>query len=458
MDSTHVRRSPPRHSKHSLLIIDDAGVRRRGFAEAEKILKKLDRLEAKLARFAECDQRLFQDWLDQTFCEQKNLIDEKRQEYHDLAQLHNWIMAEAKMHELSLHEAYRRVRDEKLRYEKGSETDRQRIQCERQKRDDFIETEVHREQAEAEKLQREFEQSFSGFDKAFRSSFKDGDELDTFRALTDEKLNELCRDVDVAFSLLFEILELARSPDDFALLLRVWNQTPRQIQMEFSQEFSASNGYPFARVLKEIERTLKNEGQGPHAGHFGDEPDENEDDHRSRGRTNREPREGAWLESDTSGEFGEKIKIIYRKIVRRLHPDLQGKTSAGRLSVWQQKLWDRAQSAHRSKDLKDLERIYRLVLLRQHELNEFTVSELIESRSWLEAELKNLESEAKALKRQPAWGFSTRKNLAPLITKIKKMFTNDLQLIEDEIADLKVQHDFLDLFSRSERSHRRRGR
>ena len=49
---------------------------------------------------------------------------------------------------------------------------------------------------------------------------------------------------------------------------------------------------------------------------------------------------------------GETVKLIYRQLVRKLHPDLQ--EGEKQQTIWQKKIWMRAQLAYQSKDLSKI--------------------------------------------------------------------------------------------------------
>ena len=128
----------------SLVVIDDRSLRKAAFTKAEKLLKKLERLEGNLKTFHDTDQRLFQDWYELTFREDRKNIESLHDQYRELCRIHNWIIAIARQRDLSMPEAYAVFRDEDELYKTGSPEDKRRIAEERKRRDEFILSEVEK--------------------------------------------------------------------------------------------------------------------------------------------------------------------------------------------------------------------------------------------------------------------------------------------------------------------------
>jgi hypothetical protein len=87
--------------KH-LLVIDDQRICKVAFSEAEKLIKKMDRLEQDLESFHVQDQRLFSSWFDLTFRKEQQQIVERHEEHRALAKFHNWMIAIAQQLDISL--------------------------------------------------------------------------------------------------------------------------------------------------------------------------------------------------------------------------------------------------------------------------------------------------------------------------------------------------------------------
>ena len=421
-----------------LLIIDDQLIRKNAFAQADKLIKKLDRLEADLESFRERDQRLFSSWYDLTFRKEQQNILEHEDECRDLARLHNWMIALAEMHYISMPRAYAILQREEELYETGSEKERSEIDALRLKRDEFIRQKIAEEYgsdfSENEDLDEEKEE---------KEDAEDSPELDMIRAMSEEKILKLCSDRGGAFAILSVLLGNARSPEDYALLLRVWDMTLEKHRLSFAKEYTKQTGKSLRKLIEETREFIFETSSAA------EEPDEEEDllddDFIRSG-----PSLHHFAKKKMTGEDLEGIKLLYRKLVRQLHPDLQSSA----LDHWQKKMWDRVQTANRHLDRRQLEKLLRLVLIRNRSLNELSISEILESKIWLKEEFDNLSSEAHGLKKLPAWGFSRRKDYISLKRKLAKPIADQLFQLQVRIEEMKRRFSGFEKINRSQEEQR----
>lgn len=342
----------------SVLIIDDKKIRKEAFAQAEKIIKKLDRLEGNIESFHIEDQKLFTDWFALTFREMRREIESKQNQYRALCDFHNDIITMAKMFRISLPEAILKLRLEEDAYARGTDQDRVRIDLERLRRKEFLQQEI------------DFEFNLD----------QDEDEDDVYE-------------------------------DEFGL---EDDEEPAESEEFAQQEFDLDEAEDLGRPQPAGDEKFK------------------------------------------AALHLEALKFAYRKLVRRLHPDLQEGQQG--LSHWQKKMWDRVQSAYRDQDRSALEKLLKLVQIRNRELNDITVSEIRESQHWLKDELQRMGREARGLKSLPAWGFSRRKSYAPLQRKLERQVRRELETIDATINELAEQHRFLELLGVTESQRRPRAR
>jgi hypothetical protein len=449
--------------KYGLLVIDDRHIWQEAFKNAEQALKKLDRLEAAVEAFHHEDQRLFNNWYELTFRIELARAEEARLELQKLVRLHNWMLAVAQILDLAMHEAFRIVKEEQEAYENGDERERQSIDCTRRERDDFIRAEMAKQFAQEgfdhdpmfddEDPEEPDEEDFIGQkDSRGRTSYQE-ELFNHVKDLTDEKLREFCKKKQIAFDLL-SIALMAETAAEFPVFFRVWSFTPNRLKDEFSRQFAST-----ARVsLEEVMDDMRAEMQGPssrdsqYAKQYAKEEaaDGNAFSRGFIGSKN----EGEKILSP--GEELERLKLIYRKLVRRLHPDLQDPALDGKQSVWQKKIWDRAQTAYQNGRLEQIERLYKLTLLRQKQVNDLTLSEIYQSETWLKAERDRLELETYRLKRLPAWGFSRKKSFGSLEKKVRKELEQEIAPLLGELEYLREEHELLQTISHEYREGRRR--
>ena len=401
-------------ASRALLIIDDRRLRGEAFAHAEKFIGKIDRLEAALRFFRDHDQKLFNDWYELTFRSEKIKVEKFREEFRALVRFHNWVVATARLQEISMPEAYCLMDKERRRYARGDAETRRLIDETRRARERAIRDDMEREARE---------------DQAAEQKARFG--LDDIREMSEIKLNKLCSDPDTAFDLLEQTLKRSRTPKEFEVFLRVWNAVPPRIQRKFARGFKEEHGVSLKQIIEKVQAALKADQEAleeERAGESGSPQGEFKLDDSPAGAS-----------AASAPRLEERLKLMYRKLVRRLHPDLHGE-----MQPWQKKIWDRAQKAYSDRDHGAIDRLYRLTMLRLKELSDLTMSEIHESYSWLKNEFSELEREAKNLKSLPAWGFAKRKTYEPLTKKILKDFDREIDIIKDEIEGVQMDHELLE--------------
>lgn len=403
--------------KNALLVIDDGPIRKASARSAEKLMRQLDRLEASLETYSQVDQKLFTQWMDRTFADERARIDRLQDEFKRLARFHNWVIALSELENLPLHEAYRELKREERKYERGSEAVRARIDEERARRDRFIEDEV-RSQAERRARPEPKKQSVYAqeiFTKLWRMS--------------DDELRELCADEDEAFELLSLCLRLSLSPEDDELFMRVWGCVPERHRKAINVAFQDEYGTTIDDVLAARAEDLRAREE----------------------EAAREADERATLAGELSGvsaASNEVVKNLYRRLARLLHPDLNG---GERPELWQQRFWERTVAAYQRSDANELESLYRLTSLRLSRLNDLSISEINASREWLANELGLRKEETKGLRRKPAWNFSAgRKDLSKLAQRLRGDFQKQASQVETQIWQLRAEHARYDRLSRLE--------
>ena len=384
--------------------------------------------------FHEHDQKLFNDWYELTFRPEKKKTEKLREELRALVRFHNWVVATARLQDITMPEAYRLMDQERERYENGDAETRRQIDEKRRKR----------ERAMHEDMERDAEKERS-------SARKEAAEINEIRDMSEIKLNKLCSDPETAFELLEKTLSLSRTAEGFGLFLKVWKATSPRIQRDFARAFKHENGVSLEKLIEKVQAALQEdeepasqddsdgETETDSAADLSDEADSQSAKRGTRGRFSPQGEFDLNDKASAAPTLEERLKLMYRKLVGRLHPDLHGE-----MKPWQKKIWDRAQKAYADKNHDLVERLYKLTMLRLQELRDLTMSEIHESYAWLKSEFSELNREAKNLKRMPAWGFSKRKNYEPLTKKILRDFDRDFSIVLSEIEEIQNQHQILE--------------
>lgn len=100
---------------------------------------------------------------------------------------------------------------------------------------------------------------------------------------------------------------------------------------------------------------------------------------------------------------GRRIKELYRKLARRLHPD-----NGLDLSTRETELWHRTQAAYEAGQVEVLETIFNLLDVDQNGTRSASVSALLRLTADLKKTLRAIKRELTSFRRDIAWNFSRR--------------------------------------------------
>lgn len=116
---------------------------------------------------------------------------------------------------------------------------------------------------------------------------------------------------------------------------------------------------------------------------------------------------------------------LYRTIVRKLHPDHHG-----RMSEAKKHLWDEAQSAWRSLDVKTLKNVLDQCENAEIGVGENTaVSTLLHLTRRLKDALRQARAQVRQLSRKLEWDYEARKTNPAYARKVKQLILDDLRLL-----------------------------
>jgi len=406
----------------NLIVVNDQEIRKKAFSRIDRLLKKLQRMEANLESFFERDKRLFGEWFDLTFRVRRQQLDVLKAEYRDLAEFHNWMHALAQMEEISLPEAAVRVREEIRFYKEGSDADRARIDQARNVREEFVRAQLEKNQR---RKKRSGEEEDMNGARAATLDPADLEELEHLNSLNDQEIEEWCSDSEVAQMFLGKILRVAGFTGDYHLFFRVWDLLHPKTRKNFAQLFEKKTGASLADVIEEMREKVSSDDKADEAyaqTSLGDAP------------------------AQPLSPKVETLKLLYRQLARKLHPDMHG--GADGEADWRKGMWLRVQAAYKIEDTKEMTKLFHLVLLRGREWQALRISELQITHEWLSDEISNTNDYLKNLRRQPAWGFSRRKNFAPIEKKIDRGMARERKILEDQVVDLRTHHSFLERMGR----------
>lgn len=437
-----------------LLVIDDWKLRLKLFAEAEAVIKKIDKVERDRDNFSNQDQRLFTDWYELTFRQEKKELEERHQEYIALAKLHNDIIAVAEMQDIPPHRAYLFLKEEEKRYQAGTDSQRAEIDKLRQERLEFAQKAMDEEYGSAADEDEDFEDFLDEMmnEKVDVSDLRKEDRL-FYQHLKSADPAQLREEFSGA-----EELPMARSAiwvasmvEDSHLLVKIWDLLSAKTQRHLSKDFKKNTGGPMEDFINSLRNTLSREAFN--ASRREDDPEDSENGFFDG--FIQSPRKQTFTLSENAEQ---ELKLIFRKLARLIHPDSQDPQLSESLKTWYQKVWQQVQEAYKAKNLQQLKKLEIMATIRLKELNSLTFAEIKASTHWLEEELAELRASLKSLEKHPAWKFSTKRSYETLIKKIKKEFESNLAPLLKDIDQLKELHHFYERASNSNPNLRTSGR
>jgi hypothetical protein len=134
-------------------------------------------------------------------------------------------------------------------------------------------------------------------------------------------------------------------------------------------------------------------------------------------------RNGQPTDSAAPAQASNRLKELYRSVVRRLHPDSQRE-----MTVQKTEWWHQAQTAYEAGDVEQLEVILTLCEIGDSGTTAHTSASLLQR---ITAQLKNSLREIKrqiiGQRRDPAWNFSRRDDHKPLAVQTRRTLMNDLE-------------------------------
>ncbi len=150
-------------------------------------------------------------------------------------------------------------------------------------------------------------------------------------------------------------------------------------------------------------------------------------------------------DGDKAGHEKSRVKSLYRKIARALHPDC-----SETFSLREQKLWTRAQAAYKNGDIVGLETVLsHIEAAASGPLFASCVSDLIENTKGMQMRIEYLQDDLREAREHPAWRF-TQKTPTQLVTLQKRVeksirqsveqARNDLTSTEKDLQELELAH------------------
>ena len=143
----------------------------------------------------------------------------------------------------------------------------------------------------------------------------------------------------------------------------------------------------------------------------------------ARPQDNHGPRDGQPIESAAPADASNRLKELYRAVVRRLHPDSQREMTAQKTEWWHQ-----AQAAYEAGDVEQLEVILTLCDIGDTGTTAHTSASLLQRiTAQLKHSLREIKRQVAGRRRDPAWNFSRRDDHEALAVQTRRTLMNDLE-------------------------------
>jgi hypothetical protein len=134
-------------------------------------------------------------------------------------------------------------------------------------------------------------------------------------------------------------------------------------------------------------------------------------------------------------EIGARLKELYRALVRRLHPDMHKEVNRKKVEWWHQ-----VQDAYEKGDEEQLEVILTLCEIDEAgNVEKASLSVLQRISKQFKKTLRQVRRRLEQSRKEPAWRFSVRKDVAVLAESMKAQLMRDLRTMREELSMLEQQ-------------------
>ncbi len=415
---------------YSLLIIDNGPLKKQAAEQAQIWLKKIEDFELALKKFNDVDQPLFTKWYNLTTHPLREELEALTDEYSKLIEFHNTMIFIVNDQDVSMAQAYLILKEENERFEAGDAVVRGEIENLRELRKRLIEDDLGPEE--------NFEGHGSRGADAPRESGRDhgddDDRLRFFEKLTDSQISEILRDPDDGPSFLMNAVAILLQASRGDLLKKFWKLAPGALKKNLNQMARKNLGHSLEDLFEERPGGFQEEGEAPRVAKAKPTPSK-----------------------ETKAEEERlKLKTLYRKIVRKIHPDQFSDEVTPEIKSWLGGLWHKVVHFYDKEDAQALEALHHKIVLRLKKYEELSVSEIHAAAKSLEKELQELLREQKNSRQGPAWNFSELKNYKKVQNQVSKPFRLEKKRILENIEELELEHEILERQSRHFAQHHRK--
>jgi hypothetical protein len=423
----------------ALLVIDETPLRKIAIRSVQKWFKKIEDVEKSALKFSQTDLKLYTDWFNLSIQPLQKEIELIRRDFLKLAEFHNLMVSISLSKKIPMPSAYLFLMEEDEQYQNGDEHVRTMIDARRKKRALDLENELYGSShddrtysdedssySEQESLRDLYEQAQADEERIRENRESNLEYIERYELLSDNDLREYMKDFDTACGFVLDACSVLLPAARVDLLRRIWQFTPVRARTYVNKKIKKSFGAALDDLIDAIDEQVEIRSRLFY------EESENDWDFKETYTPSRTPSE---LKEDDQ----LRMKSIFRKIVRRIHPDHLKVEEVGHLKQWFALIWRKVAEAHEKNDLSKLTSLHHKIMVALKEFDQLALSELKEAGQSLETEYRSLCEEVSDLKESPAWNFSKLKNYEKLQAKESKPYLMQIQQLNREVAEMQKQ-------------------
>ncbi len=421
------------------MVIDETPLRRVAIKAVQKWFKKIEDIEKSAVKFNQTDLKLYTDWFNLAIGPLQQKVEVTRREFLKLAEFHNLMVSVSLSKKIPMPSAYLYLMEEEEQYQNGDEELRADIDARRKKRSKDLEGQIYgssHEEADysdegssfagQESLKDLYERAQADEERIRENRESSQEDIERYELLSDNDLREYMQDFDTACGFVVEACSILLPSARVDLMRRIWQFTPVRVRTYVNKKIKKSFGSTLDDLIDNIEEQVEIRSRiFEH---------ESSDDSEYK---------ETYIPSRTPSELKEddqlRMKSMFRKIVRRIHPDHLKLEEIGHLKQWFSMIWRKVAEAHEKNDLGKLTSLHHKIMVALKEFDQLALSELKEAGQSLATEYRSLCEEVSDLKESPAWNFSKLKNYEKLQAKESKPYMMQIHQLQREISEMKKQ-------------------
>ncbi len=438
-------------SSKAVLVIDNEPLKREAIKQANLWLQKIKIIEVTTQKFNDVDLKLYSDWYNLSVQPLLADIEKVKDQVIRAANQFNELLLLARRKKISMPEALIFLEEEQQRYDTGDATTREKIENARAKRAKDLRRELNpddddednepstfdeaNEQADQDKgfdeSQNQFEDEQAAHlkkeaDSIQKARVKFKKQIEYYENLSDDKITQVMKYFDDGVEFVVTAIKILTQTSHPELLRRIWKLTPAKIRKFLNKSATENTGMNLDDIIEDL----------------GDRKKEREEFFEEKKTKKTEAK------STLNENHQLRLKSLYRKIVRRIHPDNFKSDSTPELKAWFDATWQKVMKAYQKEDVTGLQTQHNKIILVMNEHQELSIAEIYSAADSLKEEYEQLVEAYNDLKENPAWNFSSLKEYSKIQKKVFKPYQQQKKMLLDDLSDIRKQQSEIERIAR----------